>query len=84
MVSHSFVHSSVDSFVRSLMRLFVYSFTHSGDFLVWCHLPISPEPLLVDYISNFPNNLSSVDDVAPQHNHWVIDEVRESNIFSLL
>jgi len=59
-------------FMRDLVDMQVSGCGY-GDFLVWCHLPISPEPLLVDYISNFPNNLSSVDDVAPQ-NHWVIDE----------
>lgn len=44
-----------------------------GDFLIWCHLPISPEPLLFDFISNFPN-LSDVDEGESQNEAWVVDE----------
>mmetsp|Transcript_25824 Transcript_25824/g.54579 ORF Transcript_25824/g.54579 Transcript_25824/m.54579 type:complete len:1046 (+) Transcript_25824:34-3171(+) len=58
-------------FIRDLVDIQVSGCGY-GDFLLWCHLPISPEPLLVDYISNFPSN--SLNDGAPQNNHWVIDE----------
>jgi hypothetical protein len=43
-----------------------------GDFLYWCHLPIQPEPLLFDYISNFP--LEDEDEDPPQQYEWVQDE----------
>ncbi|KAL3827603.1 hypothetical protein ACHAXA_002100 [Cyclostephanos tholiformis] len=44
-----------------------------GDFLIWCHLPISPEPLLFDYVSNFPN-LSHLGEGESRNEAWVVDE----------
>jgi hypothetical protein len=44
-----------------------------GDFLIWCNLPISPEPLLFDYISNFPN-LSVLREGESRNEAWVLDE----------
>lgn len=43
-----------------------------GDFLCWCHLPIQPEPLLFDYVSNFP--LEDEDEEPPQQYEWIQDE----------
>ena len=43
-----------------------------GDFLVWCRLPVSPDPILFDYTSNWPQ-LRSVEG-EPQHNCWTLDE----------
>ena len=44
-----------------------------GDFLCWCNLPIQPEPLLFDYISNFPP-LEDEDEEPSQEYEWVQDE----------
>ena len=44
-----------------------------GDFLIWCNLPISPEPLLFDYVSNFPN-LSNAGEGESWNEAWVVDE----------
>jgi len=46
-----------------------------GDFLIWCHLPVSPEPILFDYISNFPN-LQDMDEheLSRTSEEWVVDE----------
>ena len=43
-----------------------------GDFLCWCHLPIQPEPLIFDYISNFPQE--DDDQEPPQQYGWVQDD----------
>ena len=42
-----------------------------GDFLVWCQLPVSPDQMLFDYTSNWPQ-LRSVEG-EPQ-NCWMADE----------
>ena len=63
-------------FMRDLVDLHISGCGY-GDFLSWCHLPISPEPLLFDYISNFPSYLNGEDDGGPQNNYWTIDEVSE-------
>ena len=45
-----------------------------GDFLSWRHLPIAPEPLLFDYVSNFPSINETAPDGEPWNSRWVIDE----------
>ncbi|KAL7532006.1 hypothetical protein ACHAXR_005675 [Thalassiosira sp. AJA248-18] len=43
-----------------------------GDFLSWCHLPMSPEPLLFDYKSNIP--YLAMDNGEPRNDRWALDE----------
>ena len=43
-----------------------------GDFLCWCNLPVTPEPLLFDYITNFPQE--DEDEEPPQEYEWVQDD----------
>jgi hypothetical protein len=48
-----------------------------GDFLIWCRLPVSPEPILFDYISNFPNlqDMNEVhDNTRRTSEEWCVDE----------
>jgi hypothetical protein len=61
-------------FTRDLVDLQVSGCGY-GDFLSWCHLPISPEPLLFDYASNFPD-LRVEDENEPPSEEWMADEVR--------
>ena len=62
-------------FMRDLVEVQVSGCGY-GDFLSWCNLPIHPEPLLFDYITNFPNLTQDLEDGEPQNRYWVIDEVR--------
>jgi hypothetical protein len=57
-------------FRRDLVDLYVSGCGY-GDFLCWCNLPISPEPLLFDYITNFPQD--NEDEEPPQQYKWVQD-----------
>ena len=61
-------------FMRDLVDLKVSGCGY-GDFLSWCHLPFSPEPLLFDYVSNFPSMSREDADGGRRNEHWVIDEV---------
>ena len=48
-----------------------------GDFLIWCNLPVSPEPILFDYISNFPNLRDmdeAFDNIGSTSEEWCVDE----------
>ena len=60
-------------FMRDLVDLKISGCGY-GDFLSWCHLPIAPEPLLFDYVSNFPD-LSDEDAEEPLEYIWAKDEV---------
>ncbi|KAL9181415.1 hypothetical protein ACHAXT_010220 [Thalassiosira profunda] len=60
-------------FMRDLVDLKVSGCGY-GDFLTWCHLPLSPEPLLFDYVSNFPSMSREDADGGRRNEHWVIDE----------
>lgn len=58
-------------FRRNLVDLNIAGFGY-GDFLCWLHLPIHPEPLLFDYVSNFPQE--DEDEEPSQEYEWVQDE----------
>ena len=58
-------------FRRDLVDLNIAGFGY-GDFLCWLNLPIQPEPLLFDYVSNFPQE--DEDEEPPQEYEWVQDE----------
>ncbi len=64
-------------FRRDLVDLDIAGFGY-GDFLCWLHLPIYPEPLLFDYITNFPqeeDDDEEEDDEPSREYQWVQDEI---------